>query len=87
MPRKTYDQATGRRRPHGNAGEALAGLQREMARSRPVPPLSASDVEGFTHRPDCRGSSVTAFNGSRGDLMARCHSCNALAPIDPKENR
>lgn len=81
MPRRTYDPSNGRRRPPGTGGAALVSLQREMERRRPEPSLPATAVTDFQHRPGCRGSSVTAFQGSRGDLMARCHSCSALQVV------
>lgn len=81
MPRKTYDKKSGRRRPFGTDGDAFRALVDDMARRRPTPPLPTDAADSFRHNAGCRGSSLTAFQGSRGDLMARCHTCGALHPV------
>jgi hypothetical protein len=80
MPRRTYNPKAGRRRPTGTQGAAFLELQAQMENRhhRPAPSLPADATRQFEHRPGCRGSSLTTFNGTRGDLMARCHSCGAL---------
>lgn len=81
MPRRNYNPKAGRRRPTGTQGAAFIELQQHLERRAPAARLSPADVDRFQHKPGCRASSVTTFNGTRGDLMARCHSCGALQPV------
>lgn len=82
MPRRTYNYKAGRRRASTTEGAPFLALQRSMERQRPAPTTLPTDIaKAFEHRPNCRGSSLGTFQGSRGDLMARCHTCGALRPV------
>lgn len=90
MPRRTYDRSKGRARiALGLSRSTLHQLEVEIQAlsRRRTQPVGAVNTAAVNHRSDCRGSSVTTFQGSRGDLMARCHSCGALAPVRTNEEQ
>jgi len=45
--------------------------------------MITTTLEAFEHRPDCADTArVTTFEGTRGDQLASCRSCFALAVVE-----
>lgn len=80
MPRRTYSARQGRRRaplPPTLDYRPSPVAARVVVAPPPVGPIAHFD--GCSNRGD-----VQTFLGRRGDLMARCLSCKALAVLEPR---